>query len=278
MKRFFNFFAMAMCITLLILSFASCSPFMSASSTKKAVDEFGIPQATMTLNFTTRAGNKFKYVITYDLLLDKTPVAVISFINLVESGFYTDAIFDSYDASGHYFKAANYAYRKNADSDKPHGYVNVSGITIPGEFKTNNFREPKDGYEQFSLLSLAMYHDNKAESFDSANGALIVSTFTSSEDNKPLNYTNYAVFARMVSVAIYEGDSETAREYTRDNFNPNYLYNLTGQTLTTSCSMTNASGDSESKTVLGSNGTPRFVFSIEVVDSGKDWSKLPKVN
>ena len=94
MKKVLSVLVLAMCIVML-LSFASCGMFMSASSVNKVVREFGTPQAQMTLSFTTSANNKFKYVITYDLLLEKTPITTINFINLVESGFYKDAIFES---------------------------------------------------------------------------------------------------------------------------------------------------------------------------------------
>lgn len=278
MKKVLKFFALTMCVVLL-LSLASCGEFMSASKAKKLVSEFGTPQAEMTLTFTTAKGTKLRYVIIYDLLLDKTPITTINFINLVEIGFYKDAIFDSYNSNYNYFLAGRYTYRTNGDSDTLHGYSNVSDVTMVGEFKTNKFREPNGGYEPFSMFSLAMYHEDNAKSFDSANGALIFATASSSsETKKPLNYTNYAVFARMNSISIYEGDSETPRTYSRDQMSSLYLDNLTSQTSTTSCSMTNANGDSSSVTILGERSAPRFVFSITMVDSGKDWSKLPKVN
>lgn len=278
MKKLLKLLAFTMCIVLL-LSLTSCSGFMSASSVRKLVNEFGTPQAEMTLSFTTKDNNKFKYVITYDLLLEKTPITVINFINLVENGFYNDAIFDSFNKDNNYYSAAKYAYRKNGDSDTLHGYENISGITMLGEFKTNKYAEPNGGYEQFSLFSLAMYHDNKADSFDSANGTLIFSMASSSaKQQKPLNYTNYAVFARMVSLAVYEGDSETPTVYPYDKINSTYYSNLTNQSSTTSCQMTNASGDSKSVTVLGRSSVPSFVFSISMVKSDKDWTKLPKVS
>lgn len=278
MKRFLQFLALAMCVVLLV-SLASCGSFMSTYKVKKAVKEFGTPQAELTLSFTTSKGHKLKYVITYDLLLEKTPITTINFINLVENGFYQDAIFDSYNSTNNYYLAGRYTYRKADGAETAHGYANVSGITMPGEFKTNNYPEPNGEYERFSLFSLAMYHESDTKSFDSANGALIFSTASSSSENKkPLNYTNYAVFARAVSISIYEDNSESPRTFPIDKMNPIYLDNLTSQTTTTPCSMTNSSGDSSSVTVLGSSNVPRFVFSITMVDSGKDWSKLPKVN
>ncbi len=277
MKKVLSVLVLAMCIVML-LSFASCGMFMSASSVNKVVREFGTPQAQMTLSFTTSANNKFKYVITYDLLLEKTPITTINFINLVESGFYKDAIFESYNTTNNYYLAGRYTYKKDAESGNSHGYENVSGITIPGEFKTNGYKEPKGGYEKFSMFSLAMYHDNAGKSFDSADGTLIFSTASSASTEKvSLNYTNYAVFAKMVSIDIYEDDNETPRTYPGDKLNSLYWDNLIKLTSTTSCSMTKSNGDSSSVTVLGSGSIPRFVFSIEMLGD-KDWSKLPKVN
>lgn len=277
MKKVLNFLALIMCMVLLV-SLTACGSFMSASQVKNVVKEFGPTQAKMTLTFTSN-GQKVKYEIIYDLLLEKTPITTINFINLVESGFYKDAIFDTYNSSNHYYTAGKYTYRMNAESGKSQGAENVSGVTMVGEFKTNNYREPNGGYEQFSMFSLAMYHDNNAESFDAANGVLIFSTASSgAEVNKSLNYENYAVFAVMKSIAIYEGDVETPQhEYPGDKMSSVYLDRMIKQSSTASCTMTKANGDSSSVTVLGSNNTPRFVFSIEMLGD-KDWTKLPKVN
>lgn len=284
MKKILKILSLAMCV-MLLLSLTSCGPFMSSASVNKVVKEFGTPQAEMTLKFTTSANNTYKYVFTYDLLLEKTPITVISFINLAQDGFYEDAIFDKYYPENNYFTAGKYTYRKNGDSTSLHGYHNVSGITIPGEFKTNYFKEPKGGYEQFSVFSLAMYHDNKAEYFDSANGTLIFSTASSTaEQYKSLKYTNYAIFARMVEWKVYLCKTEDGTEsekllgsYSAEMINW-YRDLLVDQTSnTTSCSMTNSSGDSAPETVLGTGGIPRFIFSIKMLGDN-DWSKLPKVN
>lgn len=280
MKKLLKFLAIAMCV-LLLLSLTACGSFMSASQVKKAVNEFGTPQAKMTLSFSSSSGTKWKYVITYDLLLEKTPITVINFINLVEDGFYKDVIFDTYNSTNNYFLAGRYAYRaKGDDEDKKQGYVNASGITMTGEFKVNNYPEPNGGYEQFSLFSLAMYHDNDSDSVNSANGALIFSTSASSaEAKKSLNYTNYAVFARVSSIDVYKGDEKTPRTYSNGMINDPTWQNLISKTSTTSIDMTKTDGTSDSVSVLGTYGSgPNFIFSIEMVDSGKDWSKLPKVN
>lgn len=283
MKKIVSFFAVAMCIVLLLLSLTACSSFMSNSQVKKVIKEFGTPQAEMSLTFTTSKGGKFKYVITYDLLLDKTPITTINFINLVESGYYDNAIFDSYNSSNNYFLAGRYTYTKTDNGSR--GYESASGLNIVGEFKTNNYSAPQDGYEQFSLFSLAMYHEAKAESFDLADGALIFSTASSSsETKKPLNYTNYAVFARMSTISIYACKTVDGVEtedlistYPAGKVNSQYLDDLVNQTSTTTCTMTKSNGDSSSVTILGSGYVPRFVFSIKMLGD-KDWTKLPKVN
>ena len=76
-----------------------------------------------------------KYIITYDLLLDKTPITTINFINLVDSGFYTNTIMDSYTTSYNYYIAGRYVYNKEATDEKIKD--NESGKTIIGEFKSN---------------------------------------------------------------------------------------------------------------------------------------------
>ena len=58
MKRLLKFLAVAMC-AIMLLSLTACSPFMSSAKVKKAVKDFGTPQAEMTLTFTTSKGNNF---------------------------------------------------------------------------------------------------------------------------------------------------------------------------------------------------------------------------
>ena len=266
-----------MCV-LLLVTFAACTgtSFMSAAKVNRAVKEFGTPQAQLTLNFNSNS-KKMKFVITYDLLLDKAPISVINFINLVENtDFYKDAILDSYDSTYHYYTAARYSYREVTQEDgktTKKGYENNSGITMVGEFKSNNYSEPKSGYEQFSMFSLAMYYSGKADDFNSANGALIMST----SKTDTLNANNYAVFARAVSVTIYEGDEDAEpKTFPADRMSSAYLDQMVKQSTTTNCTMLLAGGDSKSQQVLGTTGVPRFVFSIEMLGD-KDWSKLPKV-
>jgi len=273
MKKVLKVLSFLMCAIMLFALAACAGPhFMSASKVKRAVKEFGTPQAEMTLNFSSN-GKKMKYVITYDILLDKAPISSINFINLVNDGFYNEAVFESYNTSYNYYLAGRYTYKKTEESGSARVYENVSGITMPGEFKSNLYREPEGGYAQFSMFSLAMYHANDADSFDTANGALIFSTSVSDT----LNYANYAVFAKMSSISIYENDGKIPQTYPGDKMASAYLEQLTKLTSTTSCTVTTAEGDSKSVTILGASSVPRYVFSIKML-GGSDWSKLPKVN
>lgn len=256
---------------LLLVTFASCTSasFMSSSKVNKLVKEYDVPQAELTLNFTSNL-KRMTYVITYDLLLDKAPITTINFIRLVENGFYNDAIFDQYKSDFNYYIAGRYAYRKADEDSSAKGYKNDSGITIAGEFKANLYPEPKSGYAQFSLCSLAMYHETGEDDFNAADGTLIFST----SKTGALNAANYAVFATMKSIAIY-ADGELIHTYS--DLPSTYHSQMTSLSTTTQCSMLDANGDSESISVLGSGGVPRFVFSIKMLGD-KNWSKLPKVN
>lgn len=271
MKKFLRVLALVMC-AMLLFSLVACNgpKTISASKAKRLIDKYGIPQAQLTLNFTSN-GKKMKYVITYDLLMDKTPTTVVNFINLVENKFYDNVIFQTYNSSQNFYRAAGYSYREDSEG-KSKVVENVSGITIPGEFESNLYSEPKGGYADFSMFSLAMYHENTADKFDSANGELIFST----GDSVTLNASNYAVFAKMVSLSVYTGDDETPQTYT-GKISEWALTALTKINSASSCNVTTAEGDSKSVSLIHSSNIPRLVFSIEML--GGEWSsKLPKVN
>lgn len=262
---------------MLLFSFAACNStgFMSASKVKKVVKELGTstPQAEMTLKFKSN-GKEMTYVITYDLLLDKAPIAVINFINLVNDGFYDNAILDSYVSQYNCYIGARYAYRADGEG-KLEGKQNTNENTFIGEFKSNNYPEPEGGYAQFSMFSLAMYHGELATDFDSANGAFILTT----SETGTRNANNYAVFAKMNSISIYRDDeTEPLATYKDGNMSSTYLKqmkDLNGRTY--SIDMHAEDGTSNSVTVLGSSKIPTFVFSIKMLGNS-DWSILPKVN
>ena len=289
MKKFVSIFALVMCAIMLVSLCACTGPsFMSQSKVNSLVKKYGEnPQAIMTLDFTSNKKN-MRYEITYDLLLDQAPITVVSFIKLVNDGFYQDAVISSYNSSNRYYTAGAYKYTTNEEGGSAKVMENVSSITIPGEFSSNNYPEPKKGYAKFeTLFSLAMYHESAAEDFNSANGVLVFSVAKSADEDakknaNPLNYNNYAVFAKMSSITIYEENSD--HEYVQigyypgDRMSSTYLDTLTKLTTTTSCNIITADGTSKSESILGSSYIPRFIFSIKMADESIDWSKLPKVN
>ena len=260
--------AVICCVLLVCLVSCNGIGFMSDPQVKRVVAEFGTPQAEMTLEF--KSSNKnMKYIITYDLLLDKTPITTINFINLVDSGFYTNTIMDSYTTSYNYYIAGRYVYNKEATDEKIKD--NESGKTFIGEFKSNNYGEPNGGYAQFSMFSLAMYHDSKGDAFNDGNGTLIFST----SDSVTLNSNNYAVFAKMNKIQIYQDDNLLST-YTDGKINGMYLDLMTKLTGRPTMKVVNSANETRNEQILGSGTTPYFVFSIKMLGD-KDWSKLPKV-
>ncbi|MCM1194742.1 MAG: peptidylprolyl isomerase [Firmicutes bacterium] len=262
-----------MCV-MLLLTFVACNSagFMSASKVKRVVNEFGTPQAQVTISFTKNSRN-FEYVIVYNLLLNKAPIAVINFIQLVEEDFYDGVIFDEYNSSYRYFVAGRYAYLPTTDDEGTETYnyyEKNSGRTFAGEFKSNKYSEPEGGYAQFSMFSLAMYHGGTADDFNSADGTLIFST-GATESETSLQYTNYAVFAEMESLTV-KIDGNAVGTYRK--VNATYLSHFTDSTSKSSHKIIAADNTvKEGISIMSTN----FVFSVEMMGD-KDWSKLPKVS
>ncbi len=268
----------SLCI-LMLFTCVACTPngFMSKSQTKKVYNEFGRPQAKMTINY--KIGNdEVKVEAVYDLLLDKTPITVINFINLVNDGFYNDSISDKYNSTYHYLTIGKYTYEKeSADSDAYRYYYNKSGKTFVGEFASNKYPEPKlneGGYSEFSLFSLAMYYENigdsskSADYFNSANGTLILAT---ADKDKLLNSENCAVFAKLNSVSVsYNGKDPINYGDKAPATIISHLTSFTSTTSRTVYNKDNTIGDSIS--IMST----RVMFNIEMLGD-KDWSKLPKV-
>ena len=95
MKKLSRILIVVICVAVL-LSLASCAGgFLSKAKVKSLVKEYGTPQAEVTFDYTYN-NTKTKIVFVYDLLLDKTPVAVINFIQLAESGYFDDVVIDHY--------------------------------------------------------------------------------------------------------------------------------------------------------------------------------------
>ncbi len=253
---------------LLCLTACNANGFMSASKVKKLSDEFGTPQAEVSIKYTVNKQD-IELRITYNVLLDKTPIAAISFINLVNSGFYNDAVLETYDKNLNYIVGARYKYASE-DEGKTYKYMqNILTEPFAGEFASNGYREPNGGYASFKRLSLAMYHGGTADDFNSADGALIIAT-----SSNTLRSSNYAVFAEMVELSLYK-DGNLSQRYDLLHLPDDIINPL--RSSSTSRTVTMRDGNTASKNILGGSSITRFVLSAKMLTEA-DWSKLPKVN
>ncbi len=259
-----------MLVTLCACNYVPSTRFMPKSQVKSLVKRYERPQAEMTFHYT--ADNMDVEVkVVYDLLLDKTPLATVRFIQLVNEGFYNDTFFDYYNGPSqyNYLTLGRYLEKKSIVSDKTVYLKNPSETTFKGEFKSNGYKEPEGGYAQFGILSLAMYHDAWTEdnnTFDTACGYLIMSTST-----KTLNSDNYAVFAHLSSMSVRYDDGT-----------PIVQNNVRGEVLKVLTASNNATSrtvyDDESETNSSSVSMKRDVIKVEFKILGDyDWSKLPQI-
>ena len=267
------FFVLAiMLVSICACSYVPSTRFMSRSQVNSLVKEFDNPQAELTLNYTTN-GTDYEIKITYDLLLSQAPLAVIRFIELANDGVYNNTVIDKYNSSLNYMIMGRYIYKDSVKQDgKKNWFVNNGlDVTFKGEFKSNNYREPKEGYSEFKTFSLAMFHEEyttENANFDTANGALILVT-----DKQTLSSSNYAVFAHMVSMSYKVGVSEPV---VNTKVNPNALANLKSFTSTTSTRKIYT--DETEESTIASFSMMNQIVTIQVKILGDyDWSKLPKV-
>lgn len=265
-------FLFVLMIVLLLVSFCACSyvpstRFLSRSRVNSLVDEYGTPQAQVTLKYETKAGDKVEVSIVYNLLLGQTPLATIRFIQLANEGFYDDTIIDTYNSTNKYMIAGRYAYKESTQSHKSAYYKNTSNVTFKGEFSDNKYSEPKDGYAQFSMFSLAMYHESGVDKFDTANGALILAL-----DNRTLNSNTYAVFAEWESITVTYNNSAPIT-YTRTVPSP-VREHLTSFTSTTSRTVYDDATEENSSSV--SMMSTQVLIHVSILGD-KDWSKLPSI-
>ena len=194
---------------LLLFSFCACSAgeFISASKLENIKAKSGIdanPVATVTLRYTDlnddARGDVYTVVIRYELLIDKAPITVINFMNLVQDGFYDNTVVDYI---GSRFLIAG---RYTQEDDK--FITKESGYTIKGEFLANGFKvdeSKKDGDNAQPMLgSLIMFHNAQTSTknyFDTASSAFFMA-FTdefSTATAVPMCKDNYAVFAYVLS-------------------------------------------------------------------------------
>lgn len=268
-------------IAVLLLTLGACSyvpstRFMSKSQVRSLEKEFPNPQAELTLDY-TMDGQDRQIKIVYDLLLGKAPLATIRFIQLANDGFYNESIIDNYNSSEKYMTLGRYLYKKSTVQSTDEKTVNVylqnpMDKTFKGEFKSNGYKEPAEGYAQMSPLALAMFHDTWKEdnnTFDSANGYLMLII-----DSSVLNPDNYAVFAEVSSVSFRATTDGEVRTYGK-RIPSDVLGNLTKSTGNYSRTVYADETEKESTSVsLMTN----VIFKVTVRMLGDyNWSKLPSV-
>ena len=195
-----------MLATLCACNYVPSTRFLSKAQVNAIAKNFDDPQAEMTLDYTSN-GENVEVKITYNLLLTKTPLAAIRFIQLTNEGFYDDTVVDYYNSTNHYWTLGRYRYEESKiqTQGKMVYLQNPCDKTFKGEFESNGYGMPKGGYAKFRILSLAMYYEPWTETdntFDTANGHLIMSAANESSNASTLNSANYAVFAEMDSISV----------------------------------------------------------------------------
>lgn len=260
-------FLVVLLLAALMLTLCACNTvpstrFLSSAQIESAARICETPQAEVTLTYSVN-NTSVKVCIVYDLLLRQAPLATLRFIELVNDGFYDNTVADTYNSTYGYLIMGRYSYV--AESKKY--YMHPSEETFKGEFKSNSYPQPADGYARFKMASLAMYHEDWTEennTFDSANGYLML--MLSSEK---LNPDNYAVFAYLSSVTVTRDGKES------DPFTtiPSDVYtNLTSTSRTTRAVYNADETTTQSVSMLST------LVTIQARMLGDyDWSALPKV-
>ena len=265
-----------MLATLCACNYVPSTRFLSKAQVNAIARNFDNPQAEMTLNYTSN-GENVEVKITYNLLLTKTPLAAIRFIQLTNEGFYDDTVVDYYNSTNHYWTLGRYRYEESKiqTQGKMVYLQNPCDKTFKGEFESNGYGMPKGGYAKFRILSLAMYYEPWTETdntFDTANGHLIMSAANESSNVSTLNSANYAVFAEMDSISVRRTTDGEFKPF--DKVPSDILSQLTGFTSRTSRDVY----DDDSEANKTSVSLMTTVVKIHVKMLGDyDWSKLPRV-
>ncbi len=283
----FRKIALIVLAVIMVLTFTGCgnAKFMSTSQTKSLVNKYGTPQMQMTIEY-VKNEKVVELQLTYNLLLEKAPITVVNFINLVNDGFYnaqegdegevTSIIFDGrISSSTNAWVAGRYTLTTKGTT-KTYAVAPELDYTIKGEFVQNLWELPVDANEEdeevtdgnakIDLFSLAMYHDNKVASFDEASSAFFLTTSSTQTEN----YKNYAVFAQLASITVVvDGvavvtDATSVPSSVLDDFN-----SMTG---TTSKNITIDEENTETRSVL--SNVIRIV-EVEMLGTA-DWSTLPR--
>ena len=262
--------SVALLATLCACNYVPSTRFMSSAQVNALTKKYDKPQAELTLNYRT-GSTDVEVKVVYDLLLSQTPIATVRFIQLVNDGFYESTFMDNYDSTNKYLTFGRYVYVQSKQNESKNVYLkNPMDVTFKGEFKSNGYRQPKEGYAQFSLLSLAMYHDAWTESnntFDSANGYLIMAMA-----NQTLNSDNYAVFATVNSITVKYGDKEA----TSHSNLPSDVNSILTKTSKTSYTVYDDDSETNSTSVSLLSESNRVKVHIEILGD-YDWSALPKI-
>ena len=243
----------------------SSNSFMSKSQVNSIVKAYPNPQAVLTFKYVDN-GKNVKIRVTYDLLIEQAPLAVTRFIQIASSGGYDGTFVDTYNSTYKYAVMGRYGQREGDDK-----YYNFRShdVTFAGEFKQNGYRAPKGGYAEFELYSLAMFHMNDGEEFNSANGAFILDL---SGEDWGLNSANYAVFAKFVSMTILTDDDVTTQPTTSKR--PQLSDKLVKLGGTTSYTVYDVNGEHATSIKFASQ---KVTIEVEVSGSGDNWSKLPTI-
>ena len=262
----------ALLLVTLLFTLCACSipsdSFMSKSQVNSLVKKYGTPQAEVTLSYKTATGTAAQQVevkVIYDLLLEQAPLAVTRFIQIANDGEYDGTVADINNADHNYIVLGRY---KQFDKNKWYD-MRSGGSTFAGEFKQNGYKEPKGGYPDFKMFSLAMYHVSDGEHFNSSDGTLILSL--SSTDT--LNSANYAVFAHLskISVKIDEGEFKEYRNV------PSFVHqNLSGFTVRSGARNVYDYHDDSKSAVSVNMLSTEITLTVKILGD-YDWTKLPTI-
>ena len=257
----------------LLVSLCACSvpanSFMSKSMVNSLSKKIGEPKAVVTLTYTS---GKDEYVvkITYKLLFEQAPIAVTRFIQIAtkDANSYDNTIIDTLESTNKsYMIMGRYEKREDSGSTKYYN-LRTTDNTFAGEFKSNDYSQPKDGYADFKVLSLAMFHEADGDHFNSANGTIIMAL-----GNKiTLNSANYAVFAEFESMDVIVNNGEPQPHTKVDSTVLSYLKGLASRTTHPVYDASNESAGSTSVSMISNPPT----LSVKILGD-YDWTKLPTI-
>ncbi|MBR2974915.1 MAG: peptidylprolyl isomerase [Clostridia bacterium] len=284
----FKKLALIVLAAIMVLTFTGCGEvkFLSNNQVKDLTDTYGTPQMQMTVEY-VRNEKVVELTLTYDLLLDKAPITVVNFINLVNDGFYnaqegeegavTSMVFDGrISSSTNAWVVGRYTLTTKGTA-KTYALAPELDYTLKGEFVQNGWELPvaegetdeevTDSNAKIEMFSLAMYHQNKVENFDDASSAFFLTTSSTQMEN----YKNYAVFAKLATISVAVDGTNVVTDATEvpsmvlDDFNS--MTGTTSKTITV-----DEEGTTETRSVLSN-----VIRIVEAKMLGTtDYSALPR--